>query len=134
MSDSADLETLLARNRQWAGELTRSNPQFFSRLAQQQLPRYLLSLDSAYNTYKHSGLPPGPIANPGLPSLEAALKPATVDYLYFVSDNKGRHVFSKTLDEHNRAVTAYRRSLRLESTKAPELKQGKLQSRLTLSN
>jgi UPF0755 protein len=93
-----------------------------------------LSLDSAYNTYKHSGLPPGPIANPGLPSLEAALKPATVDYLYFVSDNKGRHVFSKTLDEHNRAVTAYRRSLRLESTKAPELKQGKLQSRLTLSN
>jgi peptidoglycan lytic transglycosylase G len=85
-----------------------------------------LSLDSAYNTYRYPGLPPGPIANPGLQSIEAALKPAAVDYLYFVSDNNGRHVFSTTLDQHNRAVASYRHSLRLESKKAAESKQGKL--------
>jgi len=85
-----------------------------------------LARDSAYNTYKHAGLPPGPIANPGLQSIEAALKPASVDYLYFVSDNNGRHVFSKTLEEHNRAVAAYRHSLRVESRKLTQLKQGGL--------
>jgi peptidoglycan lytic transglycosylase G len=85
-----------------------------------------LARDSPYNTYKHAGLPPGPIASPGLESLEAALKPADVEYLYFVSDNNGRHVFSKTLEEHNRAVTAYRRNLRLESRKMTDSKQGKL--------
>lgn len=85
-----------------------------------------LAQDSAYNTYRHAGLPPGPIANPGLQSLEAALRPANADYLYFVSDNNGRHVFSKTLDEHNRAVAAYRHSLRLESRRTAELKQGRL--------
>jgi len=85
-----------------------------------------LARDSAYNTYKHAGLPPGPIANPGLESLLAALRPTSVDYLYFVSDNNGRHVFSKTLDEHNRAVAAYRHNLRVESRKTADLKQGRL--------
>ena len=65
-----------------------------------------------YNTYTNRGLPPGPIANPGMPALEAALYPADVDYLYFVSQNDGSHKFSRTLEEHNRAVEAFRRSVR----------------------
>lgn len=63
-----------------------------------------LQLDSPYNTYKYAGLPPGPIAAPGKASLEAAAKPADVDYLYFVSRNDGSHVFASTLAEHNRNV------------------------------
>lgn len=63
-----------------------------------------------YNTYAHSGLPPGPIANPGVSSLKAALHPADVPYLYFVAkpDGSGTHQFSTTLEEHNKAVLAYR--------------------------
>lgn len=63
-----------------------------------------LELDSPYNTYKYPGLPPGPIAAPGKASLEAAVRPADVKYLYFVSRNDGSHVFATTLDEHNRNV------------------------------
>jgi UPF0755 protein len=73
-----------------------------------------LDSDNAYNTYKHAGLPPGPIANPGLASLKAALAPATTDYLYFVAkaDESGGHQFSKTIEEHNLAVQRYRRAKR----------------------
>lgn len=63
-----------------------------------------LQFDSPYNTYRYAGLPPGPIAAAGRASLEAAVKPAAVDYLYFVSRNDGTHVFATTLDEHNRNV------------------------------
>ncbi len=63
-----------------------------------------LQIESPYNTYRHPGLPPGPIAAPGRPSLDAAIHPATVDYLYFVSRNDGTHAFSATLAEHNRNV------------------------------
>jgi|SRR6516225_1911470 len=70
-----------------------------------------LQYDSPYNTYKYSGLPPGPIANPGLPSLEAATHPAQSDFLYFVSDNNGHHRFSRSLEEHARNVAAYRRAV-----------------------
>ena len=67
-----------------------------------------------YNTYVHPGLPPGPIANPGLASLRAAFHPAKSDYLYFVAEAAGKpsHVFSKSLTAHNRAVSEYRRTLR----------------------
>ena len=63
---------------------------------------------SAYNTYAHAGLPPGPICSPGLASLAAALHPAETSYLYFVSDAAGHSVFSTTLGEHQRHVAAYR--------------------------
>jgi UPF0755 protein len=68
------------------------------------LRRKDLEIDSAYNTYRYRGLPPGPIASPGLASLVAAAEPADVPYLYFVSRNDGTHVFAETLAEHNRNV------------------------------
>ena len=66
-----------------------------------------LSMDSPYNTYRYAGLPPGPIASPGQASLEAALSPANVSYLYFVSRNDGSHVFAATLAEHDNNVRKF---------------------------
>jgi len=68
-----------------------------------------LRIESPYNTYVSPGLPPGPIASPGLASLKAAAAPATTEYFYFVSRNDGSHVFSRTLAEHNRAVNTFQR-------------------------
>jgi len=68
-----------------------------------------LQIDSPYNTYRYAGLPPGPIAAPGEASLRAAVEPADVPYLYFVSRNDGSHVFSTTLDEHNRNVNNFQK-------------------------
>jgi UPF0755 protein len=68
-----------------------------------------LELDSPYNTYLYPGLPPGPIANPGRRSIEAALFPAESDYLYFVSRNDGSHIFSTNYRDHHRAVLQYQR-------------------------
>ncbi len=67
-----------------------------------------LHSDSAYNTYLHVGLPPGPISNPGTSALQAAMNPSKTDYLYFVADNQGHHRFARTLEEHNHNVSLYR--------------------------
>jgi UPF0755 protein len=83
----------LKRLGQWNGNIRRSD----------------LQVDSPYNTYRYAGLPPGPICNPGLASLQAAADPADVPYLYFVSRNDGTHVFSSTLPEHNRNVEIWQR-------------------------
>ncbi len=72
----------------WTGNITRDNLRF----------------DSPYNTYRYGGLPPGPIAAPGRRAIEAAVSPADVDYLYFVSKNDGSHVFASTLRAHNQNV------------------------------
>ena len=68
-----------------------------------------LLADTPYNTYTRAGLPPGPIAMPGLASLRAALNPATSDALYFVARGDGSSQFSRTLDEHNQAVARYQK-------------------------
>ena len=66
-----------------------------------------LKIDSPYNTYRYKGLPPGPIASPGIKSIVAAISPIESDHLYFVSRKNGSHHFSNTLAEHNRAVQKY---------------------------
>lgn len=81
----------LQRAGRWNGNITKAD----------------LAMDSPYNTYRYRGLPPGPIANPGRASLEAAVKPANVPYLYYVSRNDGSHAFATTLDEHNRNVQQF---------------------------
>ncbi len=83
----------LKRRGTWNGNLTRAD----------------LKVDSPYNTYRYGGLPPGPIASPGLGSLEAAAAPADTAYLYFVSRNDGTHVFSETLAEHNANVSRWQK-------------------------
>jgi UPF0755 protein len=72
-----------------------------------RLTKANLQAPSPYNTYVNHGLPPGPIANPGRASIVAALYPAAVRYLYFVSRNDGTHAFSKTLREHEVLVRRY---------------------------
>jgi UPF0755 protein len=71
-----------------------------------------MHFQSAYNTYSHLGLPPGPIGNPGRTSLEAAMHPAQTDYYYFVSDGNGHHRFSRSLEEHNQNVARLRQAVR----------------------
>jgi UPF0755 protein len=90
-----------------------------------------LRRDSPYNTYIIKGLPPGPIANPGLTSLKATLNPAPVDYLYFVSKRDGTHYFSSSLSEHNKAISRYiyqknEKIQQLENSK-PQFEAGPLQ-------
>jgi len=71
-----------------------------------------MQFHSPYNTYRNAGLPPGPIGNPGRGSLEAALHPAQSNFYYFVADAQGHHRFARTLEDHNKNVTAYRKAVR----------------------
>lgn len=71
-----------------------------------------MSFSSPYNTYRNTGLPPGPIGNPGRSALEAAMHPAQSDYFYFVADAAGHHRFARTMEEHNKNVMAYRKAMR----------------------
>ena len=68
-----------------------------------------LEIESAYNTYKNRGLPPGPIANPGFASIEAAVNPAQTDYLYYVAASDGSHLFARTFEEHKANTRKVRR-------------------------
>lgn len=98
MTDPAVIYGLELQGR-WQGTLTKSD----------------LASNTAYNTYLHGGLPPGPVANPGVRSLRAAMEPAQTDYFYFVAagtDAQGQSLFSTTLDEHDKQVAEYRRALK----------------------
>ena len=68
-----------------------------------------LRIDSAYNTYRNPGLPPGPIANPGIDAIKAVANAANTDYLYFVAKGDGSHAFARTLEEHNANVARYQK-------------------------
>jgi peptidoglycan lytic transglycosylase G len=98
MTDPAVIYGLEVRD-QWRGAIYKSD----------------LSRDTPYNTYLHQGLPPGPIANPGLPSLKAAMNPPETNYFYFVAagaNPRGKSLFSTTLEEHTRNVSGYRKAMK----------------------
>lgn len=82
-------------------------------------------VDSPYNTYKYRGLPPGPISNPGVQSIRAAIQPAQVDYLFFVSNADGKtHTFSETAREHERAVARFRKEIAVQRAEERRQEQG----------
>ena len=98
MTDPAVIYGLEAQN-QWRGTLYESD----------------LKRDTPYNTYLHAGLPPGPVANPGIKALRAAMAPAETDYLYFVAAGRnpqGKSLFATTIEEHNRNVAGYRHAVK----------------------
>ena len=98
MTDPSVIYGLQLRN-QWRGTIHESD----------------LKLDTPYNTYLHAGLPPGPIANPGLPALRAAIAPAQTNFFYFVAagaDPQGKSRFSATIEEHARDVSEYRHAIK----------------------
>lgn len=98
MTDPSVIYGLEVQN-QWRGSLYESD----------------LKRDTPYNTYLHAGLPPGPVANPGVKSLRAAMAPAATDYFYFVAagqNPQGKSLFASTIEEHNRNVAGYRHAMK----------------------
>jgi len=93
-------------------EFTKGNPKNMRSIKQSDLKR-----ESKYNTRKFSGLPPSAIGNPGKLAIEAALNPDETDFLYFVADGSGGHVFAKTLKEHNVNVAKWRKIERAKKSK-----------------
>ncbi|MBX3023843.1 endolytic transglycosylase MltG [bacterium] len=108
-ADERPLISGVFHNRLRLGMLLQSDPTVIYGRGNGRAPltRADLASEQPYNTYVHRGLPPGPIANPGRAALAAAVAPATTNALYFVSRNDGSHVFSDTLDDHNRAVRRF---------------------------
>jgi len=111
-ADERPLVSAVYRNRLKIGMGMQADPTVIYALARVgrykgNIRRVDLDFDSPYNTYRYRGLPPGPIAAPGRAALDAALAPADVRYLYFVSRNDGSHVFAETLAEHNRNVQEF---------------------------
>jgi UPF0755 protein len=108
-------------NRLRSGMLLQTDPSIIYGLGEKfdgNLRKRDLTTDGPYNTYTRGGLPPTPIAMPGEASLQSAVKPAPSDALYFVARGDGSSVFSKTLDEHNRAVARYQKGLRTQTEAA----------------
>jgi UPF0755 protein len=98
MTDPAVIYGLLLEGR-WRGAIYQSD----------------LNHETPYNTYLHTGLPPGPVANPGIRSLRAAMAPAKTDYLYFVAagaNPQGRSLFARTIEEHQHNVAGYRQAVK----------------------
>ncbi len=117
VDEERPLISAVYHNRLKAGWLLQADPtiQYLIVDGPRRLLRRDLQIDSPYNTYKYPGLPPGPVNNPGLKSLLAALYPADVDYLYFVASGNGTHTFSRTMREHlmaKRKLDRLRRQLR----------------------
>jgi UPF0755 protein len=111
-ADERPVVAAVYRNRLAAGMPMQADPTVVYALAKAgkydgNIRRTDLDVDSPYNTYRYPGLPPGPIAAPGKAAVEAALAPAPVKYLYFVSRNDGSHVFAETLAQHNANVYEY---------------------------
>lgn len=114
-ADERPLVAAVFENRLKAGMRLQSDPTILYGIyagAAWAKPRTILRSDmqrpNPYNTYQVNGLPPGPIANPGVSALQATANPADTDDLYFVADGSGGHVFAKSLDEHNRNVAKWR--------------------------
>jgi UPF0755 protein len=111
-------------NRLHKNMLLQCDPTVIYALKQADQYSHLLTLkdlryDSPYNTYRHAGLPPGPIGNPGESAIRAALAPAPTDFLYFVANTQGGHFFASTLAEHNKNVAKYHRLLNGEPADPP---------------